>query len=103
MRLLQKPVFMGTVSDNSLGVLKSVQKGFITSIRLLQGDTELPVVQLKHSIAEMFPPALVFSKEICDMPIAFMSLRDFLDTQGANMSQHSSRGIIVNLASNQYE
>lgn len=102
----QSPVssqFMGTISDNELQALTSEQKGFITSIRILQQNQSLSGAHLKQSVAEMFPPASLFSKELCDLAVLHSSLRDFLDSRGANLQQHSSRRIMMTLATAVYD
>lgn len=95
--------FLKALSTESLGALTSTQKGFVTTIRMLEGDENLTGVQLKRTIADMFPPASLFSKEMCDIPAVHSELRDFLDSRGANLQQHSSHRIIMTLAHSLYE
>lgn len=87
--------FMSGIPDGQLHALTSTQKGFITSIRMLEINPNLVGTALKNSVAEMFPPALLFSKELQDLPACYGSLRDFLDTRGAELRQHSSRRILM--------
>ena len=51
----------------------------------------------------MYPPAVLFGQEIRDLAAIYTELRDFLDSRGANMNQHSSRRVIMTLATNLYE
>ena len=95
-----EPLFMQGLSDNLFQGLNDVQKGFITSIRLVQSSGEEGDA-LRREIADMFPPSELFSKELRNLPSA--ELRNFLDTHGARMTQHSSRRIMMTLASNVYE
>ena len=94
---------MSSISDSQLHALTSTQKGFISSIRMLESQPNLLGVQLKERVAEMFPPAMLFGKELSDFPACYSSLRDFLDSRGGNLQQHSSRRIMMTLAHNLYE
>lgn len=95
--------FMSAVTPDTLGVLTSAQKGCITSIRILGADENMTGAHLKRTAADMFSPAALFSKDICDLPAAHNELRDFLDKRGANMQTHTTRRIIMTLAHNLYE
>ena len=94
---------MRIVTAESLGALTSEQKGFISSVRVLESNADLTGIQLKRAVAEMFPPAVLFGKEICDLPAVHIELRDFLDSRGANLQQHSSHRVINTLAHGLYE
>ena len=96
-------VFMAGISDGTLQALTSCQKGFISSIRILELQENITGEALKQSVAEMFPPAMLFNKELLDMPAIYSSLRDFLDSRGANLQQHSSRRIKMTLATSLYD
>ena len=91
--------FMAQVNVDELG---STQKGFITSVRILEENLELCGEALLREFADMFPPASLFSKELCELPAAYTEVRNFLDSRGANMQQHSSRRIMMTLAHNIY-
>ena len=95
-------VFMQGVSGQLCEGLNDVQKGFITSIRLLEGKKE-DSSSLLRSVAHMFPPADLFSNELRSLPSAYSELRNFLDSRGASMTQHSSRRIKMTLAHYLYE
>lgn len=45
--------FMGTVSDDAFGALKSAQKGFIISMRVI--PLEITVVSVPECVAELCP------------------------------------------------
>lgn len=93
--------FMRNISDNALSSLTSVQKGFIVSIRSI--DTSLSGRNLCAHIAELFPPASLFAKEICDTPTVWVDLRNFLNALGANLAPQSSRRVICTLAHGLYD
>lgn len=97
------PKFMSGITDLELQALTSTQKGFISTIRLLQQQEELQGDSLKATVADMFPPASLFSKELCDLSIVHTCLRDFLNARGCNLQQHSSRRILMTLATNVYD
>lgn len=94
---------MRQVNPETLGALTSQQKGFIASIRAIEQDAGLTGINLKRAVADMFPPASLFAKEICDLPAVWKELRDFLDRRGANLQQHSSHRVINTLAHGLYE
>ncbi len=56
------PRFMNGISDPELLALTSAQKGFITSIRLLEQQQELSGDALKAAVADMYPPPPYFHK-----------------------------------------
>lgn len=93
--------FMQTVSNDALTALTSTQKGFIISMRSI--PVELTGATLRAHVSEMFPPANLFAKEICDMPSVWVQLRNFLDARGAEIQQHSSRRVIMTLAHGLYD
>ena len=97
-----EPLFMQGLSDNLFQGLNDVQKGFITSIHLVQSSGEEGDA-LRRAIAEMFPPSELFSKEVRSFPSVYSELRNVLDTHGGRMTQHSSRRIMMTLASKVYE
>lgn len=97
----EPPRFMRGITEQELGSLTSAQKGFIVSIRSL--DTELAGVQLKETVAELFPPVSLFAKEICDLPSVWVELRNFLNARGASLQQHSSRRVIMTLGHGIYD
>lgn len=47
-------------------------------------------------IAELFPPASLFAKEVCDLPSVWVELRNLLNERAAGLQQHSSRRVIMN-------
>lgn len=76
---------MKGISNEALDALTSSQKGFISSIRFVEGDLKLTGLQLKRGMADMFPPASLFRQEICDIPTVHIELRNFLDRRGENL------------------
>lgn len=97
----ESPSFMRLISDRELGSLTSSQKGFIIYIRTL--DPSLNGQQLKAIVADLFPPASLFAKEICDLPSVWVKLRSFLNARGASLQQQSSRRVIMTLAKELYD
>lgn len=83
--------------------LSDKQRGFVVSIRHIEATNTLHGDALLRSFADMVPPAQLFCKELCKLPVIFTELRNFLDYKGANMRQHSSRRIMMTLANNIYE
>ena len=71
-------------------------------MRLLD-DSSQEGVNLLRSIADLFLPAVLFSKELRALPSIYPELRNYLDTKGCNLTQHSSRRIMMTLATNVYE
>eukprot|EP00171_Calliarthron_tuberculosum_P023645 IDg23645t1 len=51
----------------------------------------------------MYPPAVLFSPKIMAMPSIYSSLRDWLNGRGANLAKHSTRRVIMTLASSLYD
>lgn len=98
----QEPLFTQGLTESVFQGLNDTQKGFITSIRLLQTSEESGD-GLSRIVADMLPPSQLFSKELRSLPSVFSELGKFLDTRGAGMDQHSSRRIMMALASNLYE
>lgn len=96
-------VFMPEVSQERLLAMNDTQKGFVLSIRSLESTEELQGESLKRSVADMFPPAVLFGDALLNMPVIYKSLCDFLDSRGVNLQQHSSRRIMLTLASDSYE
>ena len=95
--------FMKGITNDALSALTSAQKGFISSIRFLETTPELTGIQLKRTIADMFPPASLFQQQICDLPAVHIELRNFLDSRGGNLEQHSSHHVVMTLAHVLYE
>ena len=48
----------------------------------------------------MFSPAELFYKELCELPAVLTEIKNFLDSRGANMRQHSSKRIMTTVANN---
>lgn len=93
--------FMRGIITEMLSALTSVQKGFFFSVRTI--PQHLSGTSLLQHVAELFPPASLFAKEICDIPSVWVELRNFLDSRGAGLTQHSSRRVILTLAHGLYE
>lgn len=93
--------FMKSVSDTALMALTSTQKGFIISMMSIPSD--LTGGNLREYFAELFPPSVLFCKEICDIPTMWTEIRNYMNARGANLQQHSSRRVIMTLAHGIYD
>lgn len=93
--------FMKALTNDELSMMTTRQKGFVISICAL--DPTTAGTDLKYTIAEMFPPAHLFSDEIKEIPGVWVELRKFLDSNGATLAQNSSRRTILTLAHSLYE
>lgn len=100
---VETSVFMGDVTQERLCVLNDTQRGFVISIRSVESTEALTGNALKRFIADMYPPVSLFAEDLFKIPSIFKSLRDFLDSRGANLQQHTSRRIMLTLASQLYE
>lgn len=93
-------IFMKNLSNNMLATLSPTQTGFVISMRTV--PTDLSGQSLLSNVAELFPPAHLFGKEIRDTPGIWVGLRNFLDSRGASPNQHSSRRVILTVAQGLY-
>ncbi|OSX74486.1 hypothetical protein BU14_0287s0005 [Porphyra umbilicalis] len=84
-----------------LALLSSEQKGFVCSVRMLEGEMQgasLIGDQVKTALAELLPPAALFGPEITTLPYVRRELRKWLDSRGANLQQQSSHHFVMTLA-----
>ena len=95
-------MFMPTITPDTFTGLNDIQKGFITSIQNVQEFGEEGIA-LTRAVADMFPPAELFCKDLRSLPSLYSELRNFLHSRGASMTQHSSRRIMRTLAHQLYE
>lgn len=58
---------------------------------------------LQEAAAEIFPLAMLFQKEISDLPAVWVELRTFLNSLGDSFTQHSNRSVIMTLESCLYD
>eukprot|EP00171_Calliarthron_tuberculosum_P023415 IDg23415t1 len=80
--------------------------GLIYSVRDLDAriqESAMTGVQVREAFAEMYPPAVLFSPKLMAMPAVHSSLRDWLNSRGANLAIHSTRRVIMTLASSLYD
>ena len=99
----QNRVFMAPIDITGL---TTSQAGFINTIRVLEDEmkyTPIDGQQVKATIAELFPPAVLFASEIRTLPLLHRQLRAWLDKRGANLTQHSSRRVLLTLATSLYD
>lgn len=93
------------MASMDLSHLSQIQKGFILSIRALDEDIvslQMNGSDVKASVSKLFPPGVLFSDDLMNLPFCHRKLRDWLDSHGANMAQHSSRRVLMTLATNLY-
>lgn len=96
------PEFMARVK---LDEVSNEIRGLIYSIRDLDSRISTSAMtgsQGKDALAELFPSASLFSENICTMPLIYANVRDWLNGEGANLMQHSSRRVLITLATNIY-
>ena len=89
---------LGTVSSEIVGLVYSVRDLDVRAI-----DNGLSGAQVKEAFAEMYPPAALFAAPILSMPSVYSNLRDWLDSKGAGLRQHSSRRVMMTLATFLYD
>ena len=58
--------------------------------------------QVKESVAQEFPPAVLFGAELTALPLAHRELRRWLDSHGAALGTHPSHRIAPLLAASLY-
>ena len=79
--------------------------GLIVTVREIDAraqESAMSGTQIKDEFAELLPPAQMFGDPIRVMPTIYSGLRDWLNAKGANLTQHSSRRVIMTLASSLY-
>ena len=96
------PATTNFLSSVTMDQLNDNQRGLINSVSLLESNKEITGQTLLLEFADMFPPAALFGKELSNMPAIYSELRNFLDSRGENMQQHSSRRIMITLAHKLY-
>lgn len=72
---------MKVLTGEWLDALKSEQKGFVSSVRIIESNSDLAGRRLKRTVAKLFPPAVLFGKEIYNLPAFHIELRNFLDSR----------------------
>mgnify|MGYP000315045443 CR=1 FL=1 len=93
------------MSSVDLTLLTMVQRGFVLSIRGLEVDASrvpLSGEQVKESVAQEFPPAVLFGPELSTLPLAHRELHRWLDGHGAALGTHASHHIAPLLAASLY-
>ena len=86
--------------------LSTSQTRLINTIRVQEDEMNYAPMdgqQVKATIAELFPPAIFFSSELLAIPLLHQRLRALLDKRGANLTQHSSRRVLLTLATSLYD
>lgn len=94
---------MSRLSLDVMSSMNDIQKGFVASIRMLEPDETIVGPALVRTVGEMFLPAVLFVSYVRAMPDWNTELRNFIDSRGANLTPHSSRCIMMKLATNIYE
>ena len=93
------------MSDFDVDKATNELAGMINSIRMLNtriNGAAMSGDQILAEVAELFPPARLFSAEIRSTPIIYRNLREWLLEHGATLPTHSSRRIMMQLATNIY-
>lgn len=89
---------LSTVSKEIVGLVYSVQDLDIQAM-----ESAMTGEQVKHAFAEMYPPATLFDISLRSIPTVYTNLRDWLNSKGANLRQHSSRRVMMTLATSLYD
>ncbi|GAB0493905.1 hypothetical protein MMPV_005192 [Pyropia vietnamensis] len=98
----KRPTFMAGADDS---LLDEEQKGVVASVRMLEAEmatTPMSGEQVKAAVAEILPPAVLFSPSMVALPYLHRDLRNWLNARGANLEQHPSRRIKMTLATALY-
>lgn len=90
-------LFMPEIERDAFRLLNHVQRGFVTSIRILAHDENIVGDALKRKVADIFPPAVLFSDDLQALPTIYKALRDFLNSRSATLQQYASRRIMMTL------
>lgn len=61
-------------------------------------DEDQRELMLRETVAEMFPPAILFQKEIFYLSAVWIELCKFSTILGDNLKQHLCRNVIMKLA-----
>ena len=86
--------------------LTTSQAGFINTIRVLEDEMKYAPMdgrQVTATIAELFPPAVLFASELLELPLLHRQIRAWLDKRGPNLTQHSSLLVLLPLATSLYD
>ena len=97
------PCFWSSIPQNSIDRMNSVQQGFVMSMWVLETEERMAGTVLLRAVADTFPPALLVNENMRAIPALYSELRNVSDTRGCNLTQHSSRRIMMTLATNLYE
>lgn len=95
------PTFLPSVTLDLLSNMTMKQKSFIIGLRTI--DPEIQGQALREIIADEFLPGILFDPEIGRLGGVWHGLRTWLASRGVILPQHSSRRIILTLASGIYE
>lgn len=96
-------LFMSLISLYVMSSVNDIQKGFVTSIRMLELDWTMVGPALVRTVGEMFPPVVLFGSYVRAMPALHTELRNFFDSSGVSLTPRSSRRIMMILATNIYK
>ena len=99
----QTPCFLSSIPQDAINRMNASQQGFVMSIRVLEKEDRMVGAVLLRAVSDMFPPASLFNENMPAIPALYSELRNFLDTRGCHLTQHSSRRIMMTLATNLYE
>eukprot|EP00170_Pyropia_yezoensis_P001558 contig_6780_g1562 len=74
--------FMHSIAESSLN---TAQRGIVASMRALESEwtAQTTPAELKESMAETFPPSVLFSPDVAFMPVIYREIRKRLDRFGA--------------------
>lgn len=94
--------FMSHVPESSLN---TAQRGIVASMRALEVEwtAQTTPAELRESMAQTFPPSVLFSPDVALMPVIYREIRKRLDRFGAALGVHSTRRIPTLLADRLYQ
>lgn len=94
--------FMHSIAESSLN---TAQRGIVASMRALESEwtAQTTPAELKESMAETFPPSVLFSPDVALMPVIYREIRKRPDRFGAMLGVHSTRRIPTLLADRLYQ
>lgn len=89
-----------------LTVLTEEQRGAAISVRMLEAEVlrrgDVSPEEVKASVADLLPPATLFGTALLTLPYFHRELRNVMTVMGAPLTMHSSRRIMMTLATNIY-
>lgn len=93
------------MSDIVLAGVPAEVAGFITSMRVLDysvGASPMTNQQVMDDVAELFPPAVLVSRQMQTVSVVFKALHQWLADHGARVPPYSTRRVMRQLCESIY-